>query len=147
MYSGESIHADRPHEIFAEDFRVLFGPVMANSAGTIENAELSYPTAITGLESFLHSLAEPARPAVLAVLGDGSRGAVRLSRAGHGPAPLDLYDLAGRRVATVAPLADALGSTWLWDGRDATGREVRSAVLFARVRDGFGGATRIVRLP
>lgn len=147
VYSDEAMHADRPHEIFAEDFRVLFGPVLANSAGTIENAELSYPTSITGLESFLHSLAEAARPALLMVLGNGSRGAVRLSRAGHAPAPLDLFDLAGRRVATIAPLADALGSTWLWDGRDATGREVRNAVLFARVRDGFGGATRIIRLP
>ena len=147
VYSHDAMHADRPHEIFAEDFRVLFGPVLANSAGTIENAELSYPTQITGLESFLHSLAVSANPAVLAVLGNGSRGAVRLSRAGHAPAPLDLFDVAGRRLATVAPLADALGSTWLWDGRDATGREVRSAVIFARVRDGLGGATRIVRLP
>ena len=109
---------------------------------------LAFRRTVSGaMPSFLHSLAESARPAVLAVLGNGSRGAVRLSRVGHAPAPLDLFDLAGRRLATVAPLGDALGSTWLWDGRDAAGREVRSAVVFARVRDGLGGATRIVRLP
>lgn len=148
VYTGTSAHADRPHEIWAEDFRVLFGAPLANTAGTIENAELEYPTLVTGLSSFMASLAAPAgRPLALAVLGTGGRGAVRLARAGYSPAPLDLYDVTGRRLAAVTPLADALGSTWLWDGRDNTGRDVRAAVVFARVRDGSGGVTRIVRLP
>lgn len=148
VYSGGSAHADRPHEIFAEDFRVLFGPQLANTAGTIENASLAYPTQVAGLAAFMLSLAEAqARPGVLSVLGDGGRGPVRLARAGHAPSALDLFDLAGRRVATLAPLGDALGATWLWDGRDAAGREVRAAVLFARARDGLGGAARIVRRP
>lgn len=147
-YSGGSVHADRPHEIWAEDFRVLFGPQLANTAGTIENVELEYPTLVTGLSTFMASLADAAaRPGALAVLGGGVRGAVRLARAGYAPAPLDLFDVTGRRVATIAPLADGLGSTWLWDGRDAAGRAVRGAVVFARVRDGLGGTTRIVRLP
>lgn len=148
VYSGGSMHADRPHEIWAEDFRVLFGPVMANTAGTIENAEIAYPTQVTGLSSFMQALAgAPVRPGALAVLGGGARGAVRLARTGYAPAPLDLFDLSGRRVATVAPVADGLGATWQWDGRDAAGRDVRGAVVFARVRDGLGGTTRIVRLP
>lgn len=148
VYSGASGHADRPHEIWAEDFRVLFGASLANTAGTIENSELEYPTQVTGLSSFMASLADaPARPGALVVLGNGARGAVRLARAGRAPAPLDVFDVTGRRLATVAPLADALGSTWLWDGRDGTGREIRGAVVFARVRDGLGGATRVVRLP
>ena len=148
VYSGGSIHADRPHEIWAEDFRVLFGPQLANTAGTIENAELEYPTLVTGLSSFMQALAgAPVPPGALAVLGGGARGAVRLARAGYSPASLDLFDVSGRRVATVAPLADGLGASWLWDGRDAAGRDVRGAVVFARVRDGLGGTTRIVRLP
>lgn len=148
VYTSSAMHADRPHEIWAEDFRVLFGAQLANTAGTIENSELEYPTLVVGLTSFMASLASaPAKPGALAVLGSGARGAVRLARAGFAPAPLDLFDVSGRRLATVAPLADALGSTWLWDGRDAAGRDVRGAVVFARARDGLGGTTRIVRLP
>lgn len=147
-YSSASLHADRPHEIWAEDFRVLFGPQLANTAGTIENAELVYPTAVSGLATFMESLAgEQPLPSRLAVLGGGGRGAVRLARAAHGVATLDLFDVTGRRVASVAPVADGAGATWLWDGRDASGREVRAAVVFARARDGRGGTTRIVRQP
>jgi len=148
VYSGSATHADRPHEIWAEDFRVLFGPQLANTAGTIENAELAYPTQVAGLSTFMQSLAgASARPGALAVLGGGARGAVRLARAGGAPAPLDLFDVTGRRVATLAPATDAAGTTWTWDGRDAGGRSVRGAIVFARARDGLGGTARIVRLP
>lgn len=148
VYFAGAAHADRPHEIFAEDFRALFGDALANSAGTIENAALTYPTQVVGLDSFMQSFAGLGiRPGSLALLGDGSRGAVRLARSGHSPAPLDLFDVSGRRLATLAPQADRTGATWVWDGRDASGRQVRSTVVFARARDGQGGTTRIVRLP
>jgi hypothetical protein len=148
LYCSSAPHADRPHEIFAEDFRALFGPQAANTAGTIENDALVYPTQIAGLSAFVQDLASlSVRPGVLAVLGDGARGAVRLARTGNGPAVLDLFDVSGRRLASVAPEADASGATWLWSGRDAAGREVRGAVVFARARDGRGGSARIIRLP
>lgn len=148
VYSGASMHADRPHEIWAEDFRVLFGPQLANTAGTIENAGIAYPTAVAGLTAFMESLAGAAPlPAGLAVLGGGARGAVRFARASGGAATLDLFDVTGRRLASVSPAADGAGARWLWDGRDASGREVRAVVVFARARDGRGGTTRIVRAP
>lgn len=148
LYSGGAMHANRPHEIFAEDFRALFGPALANVAGTIENDALLYPTQIAGLADFMLALAGAApRPGSLVVLGGGSTGAVRLARDGRAPALLDLFEVTGRRLATVAPVADAAGASWLWDGRDTAGRTVRAAVVFARARDGQGGTTRIVRLP
>jgi hypothetical protein len=41
----------------------------------------------------------------------------------------------------------ASGVSWRWDGRDASGRTVRGAVVFARARDGVGGSVRVTRLP
>ena len=37
-FSATGSHAYRPHEIFAEDFRALFGDADATYSGTIENA-------------------------------------------------------------------------------------------------------------
>src|ERR1051325_472517 len=58
--TASAAHADRPHEIWAEDFRALFGGAAATSAGTIENASLAYPTQIAGLDRFMASLAASA---------------------------------------------------------------------------------------
>lgn len=148
VYDASAPHAYRPHEIFAEDFRALFGPVAANTAGTIENDALVYPTAVSGLQDFMVALAGAApRPGALVLVGDASRGEAHFARPGWSPALLDLYDVTGRRIASVAPQSDANGSAWTWNGRDAAGQSVRGAVVFARVRDGRGGTTRLVRLP
>ena len=56
-FTSESEHMNRPKEIFAEDFRFLFGGEYATYTGTIENGELALPTLVTGLESFMVSLA------------------------------------------------------------------------------------------
>lgn len=147
-YSGASIHANRPHEIFAEDFRALFGPAAATSAGTIENAALAYPTQVEGLPQFFFALTDAAPlPGSLTVLGSTSRGTVQLVRQGRPPVTLDLFDVTGRRLVSLRPSFDMSGSTWTWDGRDASGAMVRGAVVFARARDGEGGVARIVRLP
>ncbi len=147
-YSATAIHADRPHEIFAEDFRALFGDAQANYSGTIENAALAYPTTVSGLSAMMLSLAHaPAVATPLTVMRAAARGAVLLARNGAGLAPLDVFDVAGRRVATVPATADAAGAHWSWDGRDARGVPVAATVLFARVRDGRGGVARIVQLP
>lgn len=147
-YSAGSIHADRPHEIFAEDFRALFGPQAANAAGTIENAALTYPTSVAGLPEFVWSLSDaPIAPGALTVLGSLSRGDVSLERLGAASCALDLFDLSGRRIASLPPRAGGPGVRWTWDGRDDGGRLVRGAVIFARTRDGRGGVARIVRLP
>ena len=56
VYCDNAAHADRPHEIFAEDFRGLFGGPLANSTGNIENASLTPPTQIAGLADFMLQL-------------------------------------------------------------------------------------------
>src|SRR5439155_18830623 len=84
-YSASSSHANHPHEIFAEDFRALFGDAMSNTAGTIENAAVTYPTLVSGLSDMVLSLtAAPAPSFPLTVAPSGAHGQVMLARGGAG---------------------------------------------------------------
>jgi hypothetical protein len=56
-FNEEAAHAFRPHEIFAEDFRVLFGGMAARASGVIENPELPSPETVPGLRDFYERLA------------------------------------------------------------------------------------------
>lgn len=60
-----------------------------------------------------------------------------------------IYDLAGRRVRTLADRAMAAGpARERWDGRDDRGRQVTAGVYLARITSGDASATRrLVRLP
>jgi hypothetical protein len=148
IYSASAAHANRPHEIFAEDFRAMFGDAQANYSGTIENASIAYPTSVAGLSAMVLTLASaPVAGSPLTIAPLGAHGAVMLARNGGGVATLDVFDVAGRKVASVEPVADASGCHWSWDGHAANGAPVAATVLFARVRDGRGGVARIVRLP
>jgi hypothetical protein len=62
VYNNYGVHKNRPNEIFAEDFRFLFGGELANYCGSIENSDLPLPTEVPGLKEFFLSL-----PATLAV--------------------------------------------------------------------------------
>jgi hypothetical protein len=149
-FSSSAPHASRPHEIFAEDFRALFGDPLATSTGTIENASLSYPDQVSGLREFLLELSGTSTTSALRAFPNPARGAVRFaapSTAVAAVSTLDLYDLAGRRVASLAPTAVAGRIEWSWDGLDATGRSLPSGMLLARVRGASGPALRITRLP
>lgn len=144
VHTAAAPHADRPHEIWAEDFRALFGGSAATSTGTIENATLPHPAAVPGLREFMLARATAASagaPRLLAV--PLARGAVTFSRGGAAAAPLDVFDAAGRRLASLVPRTSEHAVAWHWDGRDAAGRAVRGAVVFARARDGRGGAARV----
>jgi hypothetical protein len=144
-YSGSSRHANRPHEIFAEDFRALFGGSDANYSGTIENDSLAAPSQVTGLEPFMLDLAGVA--VAFRAVPNPTHGPLRLSLP-HGTAvALDLFDAAGRRLATLAPNLTATGVEWTFGGRDAAGRPVAPGVLFARARSAKSPGTRIVVLP
>ena len=149
-FNASAPHADRPHEIWAEDFRALFGGPSATSNGTIENATLTYPTQVQGLATFMQGVAatsasSPAAPRLTA--SSFAWGAVSFSRAGSQACALDVYDASGRRLASLEPSMGSNGVTWSWDGRDASGRQIRGAVVFARPRDGAGGTVRVTRLP
>lgn len=147
-YTATSEHANRPHEIFAEDFRALFGDAQANYTGSIENSEIARPAAVNGLADMMTALAAaPVAATALKVVSSMPHGSVMLARNGAGLATLDVFDVMGRKVASVEPTADAMGCHWEWDGRATTGQHVQPTVLFARARDGRGGAAKIVRLP
>ena len=149
-YSAASPHRGRPHEIFAEDFRALYGDAQANYSGTIENAELTYPTEVSGLAAWMLELASaPFQPAYAAIIAgpSPSRGAVTFTRGGSAGAVLDLFDARGRRLATLQPAAGTASVLWTWNGRDPAGRPVRGSIVFARARDGAGDVARVVMLP
>lgn len=147
IYSPTSQHADRPHEIFAEDFRVLFGGALANYSGSIENPRLTEPLLVPGLREFMLGLAGDLRAVELHVTPNPSRGPLSFCRAGHTAAPLDLFDAQGRRIATLEPVPAAGSVQWIWSGADLKSSHLKVGVLFARVRDGSGAATRVTILP
>ena len=146
VYSAASEHADRPHEIFAEDFRALFGDALATATGTIENATLAPPAQVTGLADFMLRLSGSRLAVTLGARPNPTRGNVVFSRSGLATVALDLFDLSGRRVATLAPQAAGGMVRWSWDGRDASGRRAGPGVVFARARDGSATA-RVTLLP
>lgn len=62
-----------------------------------------------------------------------------------GPVRLSVFDLAGRRVRTLVDESMPQGShEAVWDGRDASGREVSSGTYLARLE--FGGKVEVVRM-
>ena len=55
---------------------------------------------------------------------------------------LDVYDVRGRRVASVVDRVDIAGwGSVVWDGRDTAGREVGSGTYFVRLQS--GGETQV----
>jgi hypothetical protein len=145
VYNASSPHADRPHDIFAEDFRATFGDPLATYSNSVENAALTPPAQVAGLTEFMSGLAGPSLQ--LAAAPNPSPGPTQFSRAGVTSAPLDLFDLSGRRIAQVQPTGFSGGTAWIWDGHDVSGQRSRPGVLFARVRGERGPATRLTLTP
>jgi len=76
-----------------------------------------------------------------------SRGVVRmaLDLPEAGAVDAAVYDLAGRRIASLASGSFAAGRHDLaWDGRDATGRAAAAGVYFARVTSRLGVRSRAI---
>jgi hypothetical protein len=146
VYCESAAHADRPHEIFAEDFRALFGDPLATATGNIENPAILRPSQVDGLAGFMLALSGAMAPLALGASPNPARGAVEFSRSAGTPVALDLFDLAGRRIASLAPVRAGSMVRWSWDGRDASGRPAGPGVVFARARDG-SAATRVTLLP
>jgi len=146
-YSPTSLHADRPHEIFAEDFRALFGGPAATYSGTIENSALVPPADVPGLETFMLRLAGIETQLPIVATPNPTRGALRFTFANAAAVPLDLFDAAGRRIATLAPRAVRSGIEWSFDGTDVSGRVVAPGVLFARPRGMRNAGVRVVVMP
>jgi len=146
VYFDGALHLNRPHEIFAEDFRALFGGALATATGNIENGSLTPPAQVAGLEDFLLQLSGAVPNGGLAALPNPARGSVRFARNRPIAVPLDVVDAAGRHVTTLAPEVASGWTRWNWDGRDAAGRRVGPGVVFVRARDGSASA-RVILLP
>lgn len=144
-YGPSSPHADRPHEIFAEDFRALFGGPFARYSGNIENAALVHPGQVPGLAEFMSALVDGGTLApAFAAWPNPTRGAVRFSRAGGAAVDVDLFDASGRRIATLVPVALGAVTYWTWDGIEGSGRPTAPGVLLARPREAGAPAVRLV---
>lgn len=105
-------HADRPQEVFAEDFRVLFGGDLARGDGSIENHDLERPENVAGLRDFFLSLVENAvQPVAVSnwsLYPRPGRSLDGLTLRASDPTVirrLDVYDVRGRRLGS----PDALG--------------------------------------
>ena len=145
VFGPLAAHAYRPHEIFAEDFRALFGDGLANYSGSIENSTIAPPSRVDGLREFMQSLAGSRLAVVGVARPNPARGAVRFERPG-GAVPLDVFDAQGRLVASLAPAGAGGGVRWDWDGRGQSGAAAGAGMFFARPRDGVGGVIRVTRL-
>lgn len=138
-YNGEAPHADRPHEIFAEDFRYLFGGEQANYSGSIENSALRLPDEVAGLETFLASLAPPATlPAVTLASAPNPFNPSTVIRvqfaADTSPAMarVRILDVQGRAVrALFEGVPPSRSLQLVWDGRETSGAHAASGVYFA----------------
>ena len=81
----------------------------------------------------------------LAVLQNGGRTApsISFSLPSAGPARVDLFDLAGRRVAELFNGSAAAGRTTVtWSGRDANGQKLARGAYFARLTAGNENSVR-----
>jgi hypothetical protein len=157
-FAETAVHASRPAEIFAEDFRYLFGCPEARSSGTIENSDLALPDAVPGLKDLVVGLlpsettaaAPAARPALVvsnypnpfnpsttirASLSGLPAGAPR-------EAEVAIYRVDGslvKRVFHGNVSGDELVARW--DGRDQSGGRAASGVYLCVVRCGEARAT------
>lgn len=147
VYSSASIHANRPHEIFAEDFRALFGGPLATYSGSIENAGLQPPATVAGLDGFFRALVAGAPIASRLIVANPAHGAVTFALAQNVATPIDLFDVSGRRIATLEPAASGAQTIWRWNGRDAGGRAASAGMLMAKVRGSARPALRLSWMP
>lgn len=147
-YSATSAHAYRPAEIFAEDFRVLFGSVEATFGGRVENPELPSPLVVAGLKEFFTGLGGTpvaSGPKVRATsypnpfnpdteIRINIPNEILIAREN---VTVRIYDVRGALVTEIysdVPTGENLFVHW--DGRDQRGNSVASANYFALIEAG-----------
>jgi hypothetical protein len=154
VYAEDAPRAFRPTEIFAEDFRYLFGGDEARSADGIENSELPLPDAVPGLEEYFLALLAPAKvadaprpeagPLALSNYPNpfNPSTTIRVVFGGRPPAsPREVGVTIHRADGSLVRRVDGgavSGSEFSarWDGRDDRGNPAPSGVYFYAVRFG-----------
>jgi hypothetical protein len=147
-YSSQASHADRPREILAEDFRVLFGGPSAYFDGYVENVDLLSPDLVPDLKDFIVALRPvPSGGSNIAEVGNFPNPfnpetvvRVELDADFHARGSLltiRIYDVRGalvRELYSGRPTGQEVRVRW--DGRDRNGTGVASATYFAVARVG-----------
>ena len=142
VYHAAAIHRNRPHEVFAEDYRFLFGGSLSVSSGTIENPELALPTNVPGLDVFILALPEARRaaapPRVVPTPNPFNPSTeIRVDfdgRARDRQVQVRVFDAQGRQVRKL--YRGVLQGNQLrlrWNGQYQNGRRASSGVYFARL--------------
>ena len=148
IYYASAIHANRPAEIFAEDFRALFGGPLARFDGRVENPLLPPPSMVPGLEAFFAGLTVGA-PLVAAIesvrsypnpFNPQTELHVTLNQgffqAGE-MLSIRIYDVRGALVRELYASRPAGPDVRVrWDGRDNAGRRVASSTYFGVIEAG-----------
>jgi hypothetical protein len=145
VYYNEAVHRNRPHEIFAEDFRFLFGGATANYSGSIENPSLPLPTEVPGLREFFLSLAAETRKAATLKMATfpnpfnpllNINFSVGAEEAGE-LATLRIFNVEGRLVRTLLEHPITMGDhSVVWNGADERGKTVTSGIYFVKLEVG-----------
>ena len=156
-YNAATQHSMRPQEIFAEDFRWLFGDALSKYSGTIENPELVLPDRVAGLKEYMLSLAEvrlgrstapstvadleitsypnPFSKATTVSLKMGQTSNAMGYAIGSTSVRALVFDACGRSIKDLGR-SNVGGNTHVqfrWDGTDDYGRHLASGVYFLRV--------------
>jgi hypothetical protein len=152
-FNARAIHRDRPREIFAEDFRVLFGSLPASDADAIENPDLLAPDQVPGLREFFLGLIGETEsvPALVAMVYPNPLAAGDLMHLAlpTGDAPrIAIHDVQGRLVRTLKMLRPMGDGTFAveWDGLDDGGRALPRGAYYCLVRDGATTSRIAIRL-
>jgi len=165
LYRGDAAHAYRPHEVFAEDFRVLFGGTLAAGSGAVENLALASPQDLPEIRAFFERLAVSslapsvasedaglAAPSWVACPNPSHEGqAVTLlaSRTGMasgdatpaGPATVLVFDAAGREIGRRE--VSSLSMPVPVPTRDDSGHELTAGAYWARIVPAEGAAVTV----
>ncbi|MBI5837168.1 MAG: metallophosphoesterase [Candidatus Eisenbacteria bacterium] len=114
--------------------------------GVITNVSV-YPTTpiVTAVDGWFAAAVRFERPAPSPFRPAGGRLSLRYSLPASAAVRLEVFDLSGRRVATLADGHQPPGEhSASWDGRDADGRVAAAGLYFAKLR--AGGAERAARI-
>jgi hypothetical protein len=144
-YHETATHPNRPREIFAEDFRVLFGGSAAHFDGHIENTNITEPGLVAGLDAFFVWLVDAPVDARIAATCSPNpfnpateiRIGVPVGSVDHGtPVSVRVYSVTGALVRELYEGRPAGDIAIRWDGTDNKGNSVASATYYAQIRVG-----------